>query len=161
MSELLFIPLIGILDSLRGNNWPIKGLGSLKKIILGFSISLGIGFTGLILFASTVLFAISFAPGWGTPLGAVLGRHNNMGPSFETWQVKFLRKNAFIALCARGLIAAVIVSPLVYWHKDILWLFLLLPICYSFPALATRDWENYELIRGCSIGLLCIIIRMG
>lgn len=161
---LLAFCIGGLLDRLRGDFNP-EGWGGAKKFILGGFLGLATGFLGWELLLAAILFATSFANGWGSPLGACLGKHNNMEDP-EKWQIFFgkwikpLLTNAKAALAFRGLIAAVYILPLMWFNINIAWLLVLLPICYLIPTQVTGNWEKYEMLRGGLIAISCILISV-
>lgn len=164
MFQLLYIPIIGALDRFRGTKNP-EGIGAIKKILLGIPMALAMGFEGWALALAALLSAASFANGWGAALGPAIGRHKNIVPPYEnywqgTWFNNILRREPLVAMAFRGVWASLFLLPLMYWNICVLAMVPLLALCYSIPTLLTDNWEHYELIRGCSIGLSCILIGL-
>lgn len=166
---LLYIPLISLLDWLRGQGEP-KGTGTLKKVLLGAAMSLAMGLSGWWLLLGTVLCAIGFTHGW-TP--ALVGSMHNktMGPRFSKWQKgKLLRTNAEVAIAFRGLISALWLVPLMIVFPAISIMLVGLPAAFLVSTKLSKDyvikgyrhtkWKNTELIRGLLIGVLCVGIGL-
>jgi len=161
---LLLIPLIAGLDRFRGDVWP-EGWGGIKKLLLGMAMVLAMGLTSSVwvFLIGSVLCAASFASGWGTPLGAALGKHNFMVDYEKYWQGNWfgglLRQNALAAMVARGVWGSLFLLPLIFWNTWIVLMVPLLAISYSVPTLLTSEWDVYELYRGGFIGVSCLIIN--
>lgn len=159
---------IGALDWLRGQGVP-EGTGALKKVLLGAAMSLAMGLSGWWLLLGTVLCAMGFTHGWGTPMGAALGKHNNMQGinGYEKWQKgTWLRTHAVGAMAFRGLISALWLVPLMIVFPAISIMLVGLPVAFSVSTQLSREyvikgyrhtqWKNTELIRGLLIGMLCV-----
>lgn len=167
---LLYIPVIGVLDWLRGQGKP-KGTGTLKKLLLGAAMGLAMGLSGWWLLAGTILCAVGFTHGWGTPMGASLRGDNKMGPKYERWQLgSYLRTHAVPAMAFRGFLSALWLVPLMIVYPVLSILLVGLPIAFSVSTQLSRDynirgykhtkWKNTELIRGILIGVLCVGIGL-
>lgn len=163
--QLLLIPVISLLDGFRGNKWP-EGWGGAKKLLLGIAMATAMGFWGdwVAFSCAAILSGVSFANGWGTPLGAALEGHNRMTDYEKYWQGDWfggiLRKNARVAMAARGVWGSLFLMPLMYWNPWVVLMAPLLAISYSVPTLITSNWKGYELYRGACIGISCVLLSI-
>ena len=174
-SAVICITLAGALDFLRGNRWPI-GWGAVKKLLLGILLAYASGLTGYGLILGSVLWALSYANGWGTPLGASLakarGEDVKMGPGYEGWQSllgKVMPKvltDPILAMEMRGVLAFMFVLPLMYFSLAYLALLPVLMFAYSASAkisyklsiFGIHHWKRYEVVRGVIVGLGCVVV---
>lgn len=157
MFSLTLVVLISLLDWFRGMAFPKYG-GALKKLLLGSVMGLALGLSGLWLLAGAILIAASFAIGWGGPLGASLGNHDNMSRT-HYWQVgKYLKTHAKASMYVRGFISALFLLPLMYVNPWIGFALIWFPIAFTLPTYATGHWEHYEIMRGLLLGIFCVCI---
>ena len=174
--KLLLILVIGGLDFLRGNTWPV-GWGGAKKVLLGLTLSFASGLEGWGLAIGSILWAASYANGWGSPLGASLAlargeKPRPMGPSYERWQALLGRvvpkvlTDPILALEMRGALAFLYVAPLMYFNIYYLAMLPILMFAYSRPVKYTSSielfgrshWKRYEIVRGLITGAGAVTI---
>ena len=160
---LLLVPVISGLDRFRGDMFP-EGWGGAKKLLLGVVMAFAMCLTDSlwVFILGSILSGASFASGWGTPLGAALGKHNRMSVYESYWQGDWfgwiLRKNALAAMAARGAWGGLFLLPLICWNPWVVLMVPLLAISYSLPTLITTEWDVYELYRGGCIGISCLLV---
>lgn len=168
--KLLLILVIGGLDFLRGNTWPV-GWGGAKKLLLGFVLSYASGLTDWWLLVGSVLWALSYANGWGSMLGVSLdnarGGKRVMYSPHERWQellgnvLPRVLHDARFALAMRGVLAFLYVSPLIYINPGYILMLPILAFAYLAPVNWTANielfgrshWKRYEIVRGLVTGL--------
>lgn len=159
--KALAVCFMAVLDHYRGTR-PASRPGGTAKIPKVFKLiacagTLGLitGLTGLPLLGFIILGSIGYTIGFGGPLGAVLGRHNN--PSrLHYWQFGYFKKNMKAAMFLRGAIAGILLLPLAYFNAQILLYPITFGLAYLIAPLLSQDWEEQEYIRGFLIGLACL-----
>ena len=104
--ELFAALACGPLDRLRGNPAHLFGRRIFDKLAYGAALTAALGYhhDPLVLAALTMLLALGMSPGWGGPMGAILGGVKMQPEVLEWWQIGPLTRDPWLALVARGLL---------------------------------------------------------
>lgn len=174
--KLLLILVAGGLDFFRGNKWPER-FGTVKKVLLGGVLAYISGLEEWALLTGTILWAVSYANGWGSMLGAGLAKasgepYKPMEAPFERWQAllgKVMPKvlvDPVLGLEMRGVLAFLYISPLMYFNIGYLAMLPMLMFAYSrstnisakFELFGLSHWSRYAVVRGLIIGVSAFVV---
>lgn len=169
--ELFAALACGPLDRLRGNPAHLFGRRIFDKLAYGAALAAALGYHNdpRILLTLTLLLALGMSPGWGGPMGAILGGVKMQPEVLEWWQFGPLTRDPWLALAARGLLWGLPVIPVALYLEA--W-----PMLAFGPALAIAfvigmwlgpklrfiepddAWGRCEWVRGWAAGALLLAI---
>lgn len=160
--KLYLLLLSGPLDWLRGSD--IRWCPTLvRSLAYGFGLAILLGSSHLWTWpVFAVLWAVGEAPGWGEPVGAILDRRPMRPGHLERWQVGPLKTNSWLAVTARGAIWAAppallaLVDPVYLASLGLLLIFPATLMLDRRKTLLTWNWQEWELLRGWSMGVVAL-----
>jgi hypothetical protein len=168
MLQLLYPFLVSAADRIRGgllSDYGVKIPGKLLTAVHSWTIALAIGHgfdvAGLWL---VLALTIGEAMGWGHPLGWALTGAEKGAP--ERYEIGPLAKNPWLSLAARGLIWAILTTPVaLIYDTTILNLLWIMPLTMTVaPWIAVRTskllpntWGAQEFYRGFLTGTLAVL----
>lgn len=170
--ELIAALACGPLDRLRGHPKHLFGKRIFDKLAYGLALAVALGYSHdpALLATLSLLLAVGMSPGWGEPMGAILGRRAMHLELLEWWQMgRLLVTNAWAALVARGLLWGAPLIPLSVYLGE--WKLLAVGPAMSLafvlgmllgPRLKFIErndaWGRCEWVRGWIAGALLLLI---
>lgn len=119
MVELVAAVACGPLDRLRGHPTHLFGRRLFDKLAYGLALAVALGYTDpVVTLALAGLLALGMSPGWGTPMGAILGGVKMPVDELEWWQVGPLAHNPWAALAYRGLMWGAPTIPVALYLEE-------------------------------------------
>lgn len=106
-----------------------------------------------IMLATVLATIVGRAPGWGEPMGAALTGKDMNQNELEWYQVGILKRNAWLALLARGALWGACYIPIVYFDSRYMYAVLAFTIALPVAAFVSKitlygNWETQERYRG-------------
>jgi hypothetical protein len=108
-----------------------------------------------------ILYGLTEKFGWGEPLGSALFGYPMNPKQLEKWQVGPLKKNAYLALVARGGIWASPALALVPYYEQFLFIFIAMGIAMPVSVLIARFIGEYRSLTNKAVWRLNEYIRGG
>ena len=168
--ELIAALACGPLDRLRGHPKHLFGKRIFDKLAYGAAASLAMGYVepGIVAMIAALL-ALGMSPGWGAPMGAILGGERMRIELLEWWQIGPMARNPWAAVAGRGVLWGAPLIPLAV-YLDAWALLLAMPamsIAFAVgmvlgPRLRFIEpadaWGRCEWVRGWCAGALLLLI---
>ena len=158
--QLLLVWACGFFDRIRGDKLDVPYGKTVEAIIYGAAVGAITGFREWELLLFALLWALGASFGWGTPIGAGLGRHGMDQTDLEWWQFGVLKTNVKLALAFRGLMWGVCVLPLAYFDMRAVLFVPAMTIIFPAAIYIWRNWEGQEYVRGWMAGAAALLIGM-
>ena len=118
--ELIAALACGPLDRLRGHPKHFFGKRIFDKLAYGLALACALGYytNPAVLVSLTLLLALGMSPGWGAPMGAILGSTKMQPDDQEWWQVGPMATNPWLAVAGRGLLWGAPLIPVAIYLQE-------------------------------------------